>query len=144
MKLSTTAALSTSLQEEAWFSWWCMSKNKTFTSLLFPQTYLLFCHTEGKLGSLGCLMSLVSQRKGQCCGSRWACLRKPWRLQSEVRGLWNPSKEASCQEPHRRMTEQEGVLQRGRAGLGEGEGMGEAGRGSTIKASAGMKPLHPT
>lgn len=68
---------------------------------------------------------------------------KLWRLQSEVRGLWNPSKEASCQEPHRRMTEQEGVLQRGRAAWREGEGAGEGGKGSTIKASAGVRPLHP-
>lgn len=69
---------------------------------------------------------------------------KLWRLQSEVRGLWNPSKQASCQEPHRRMSEQEGVLQRGGAGLGEGEGTGEAGKGTAIKAAAGVRPLHGT
>ena len=66
------------------------------------------------------------------------------RLQSEVRGLWNPSKQASCQEPHRRMTEQEGVLQRGRAGLGEVEGMGEVGERTAIKAAAGVRPPHGT
>lgn len=69
---------------------------------------------------------------------------KLWRLQSEVRGLWNPSKQASCQEPHRRMSEQEGVLQRGGAGLGEGEGTGEAGKGTVIKAAAGVRSLHGT
>lgn len=47
---------------------------------------------------------------------------KPWRLQSEVRGWRDPSKEASCQEPHRRMTEQEVVLQRGRACRGRERG----------------------
>lgn len=67
---------------------------------------------------------------------------KLWGLQSEVRGLWNLSKEASCQEPHRRMTEGEGLLRRGRAGWGL-EREQEAGKASTIKASAGMRPLHP-
>lgn len=54
---------------------------------------------------------------------------KLWGLQSKVRGLWNPSKAASCQEPHRRMTEWEGVLQRGRAGVEQGRGPEEAGEG---------------